>query len=91
MFGGSRGAGVGVGSGAALGYLGRQNHPDMVEVIERAIARIIAAGSPAGILTTDETLARQYMKAGCVFTAVGLDTAILARGAEALVRTYKAE
>jgi 4-hydroxy-2-oxoheptanedioate aldolase len=76
---------------AALGYLGKQNHPKMVEIIERSIARIIATSRPAGILMTDETLARRYMKAGCVFTAVGLDTAILARGAEALVLKYKAD
>ena len=59
---------------AALGHLGKQNHPEVVEVIEKAIARIVASGSRAGILMTDETLARHYMTAGCVFTAVGLDT-----------------
>jgi 4-hydroxy-2-oxoheptanedioate aldolase len=76
---------------AAIGHLGNQAHPEVVELIETAIGRIIAAGNRAGILTTDETLARRYMQAGSIFTAVGLDTGILARGAEALARKYRSE
>jgi 4-hydroxy-2-oxoheptanedioate aldolase len=84
--------GVFIGPGdlsAGLGYLGRQNHPDMVALIEKSIALILAAGNRPGILTADEALARQYIDAGSVFTAVGLDTAILARGAEALAKRFK--
>jgi 4-hydroxy-2-oxoheptanedioate aldolase len=84
--------GVFIGPGdlsAALGHLGNQGHPDIVELIESSIRRIVATGNRAGILTTDETLARRYMAAGCVFTAVGLDSALLARGAEALARKFK--
>lgn len=84
--------GVFIGPGdlsAAIGHLGQQGHPDVVDLIETSIARIVASGNRPGILTGDETLARRYMKAGCVFTAVGLDTGILARGAEALAKKYK--
>ncbi|MFC5067322.1 aldolase/citrate lyase family protein [Flaviflagellibacter deserti] len=84
--------GVFIGPGdlsAALGHLGNQGHPEIVELIEKSIRRIVAAGNRAGILTTDETLARRYIAAGCVYTAVGLDTAILARGAEALAKKFK--
>ncbi|MDX6805846.1 aldolase/citrate lyase family protein [Terrihabitans rhizophilus] len=84
--------GVFIGPGdlsAAMGHLGNQGHADVVDLIEKAIRRIVAAGNRPGILTGDETLARKYMAAGCLFTAVGLDTGILARGAEALARKYK--
>ncbi|MGQ4275088.1 aldolase/citrate lyase family protein [Terrihabitans sp. B22-R8] len=84
--------GVFIGPGdlsAELGQLGNQGHPDIVALIETAIGRIVAAGNRPGILTTDETLARRYIAAGCLFTAVGLDTAILARGAEALARKFR--
>ncbi|WP_255542895.1 HpcH/HpaI aldolase/citrate lyase family protein [Azospirillum sp. INR13] len=53
-----------------LGHLGDQGNPEIVELIEKTIGRIVAAGSRAGILTADETLARRYMAAGCVYTAV---------------------
>lgn len=84
--------GVFIGPGdlsAALGHLGDQRNEKIVELIERSIHRIIVAGNRPGILTTDEALAWRYIAAGCVFTAVGLDTGILARGAEALAKTFK--
>lgn len=72
-----------------LGYLGDQGNPFIVELIEKTIHRIVAAGNRAGILTGDETLARRYMAAGCVFTAVGIDTGTLARTTEAIAAKYK--
>ncbi|WP_127092161.1 aldolase/citrate lyase family protein [Aquabacter cavernae] len=85
--------GVFIGPGdlsADLGHLGDQGHPDMVALIEATIRRIVAAGNRAGILTGDEALARRYMAAGCVFTAVGIDTGLLARTTEAIARKFKA-
>ncbi|MDR6953314.1 4-hydroxy-2-oxoheptanedioate aldolase [Ancylobacter sp. 3268] len=75
---------------ADLGYLGDQGNPVIVELIEKTIHRIVAAGKPSGILTGDETLARRYMAAGCTFTAVGIDTGLLARSTEAIARKFKA-
>ncbi len=83
--------GVFIGPGdlsAALGYLGQQKHPDVVAAIEGAIRRIRALGNAPGILTSDEALARRYIDAGCLFTAVGADISILARGAEALAKKF---
>jgi len=74
---------------ADLGYLGDQGNSFVVELIEKTIHRIVAAGSRAGILTGDETLARRYMAAGCTFTAVGIDTGLLARATEAIAKKYK--
>ena len=84
--------GVFIGPGdlsAALGHLGGQGDEAIVTLIEEMIARIGKAGNRAGILTGDAALARRYIAAGCVFTAVGSDTGILARGSEALARAFR--
>ena len=72
-----------------LGHAGHAGHPDVQRAIEDAIKRIVAAGSRAGILMPDEVLAKRYVELGCVFTAVGTDVGILARGAEALAARFK--
>lgn len=74
---------------ATMGYLGDAGHPDVVEAVKAAIRTIAAKGKAPGVLTGDEKLAREYLDAGCLFTAVGSDVAILARGAEALAKRFK--
>ena len=84
--------GVFIGPGdlsAAIGYLGDQNNPAVVDRIIDMIKRIRAGGKAAGILTPDETLARRYIEAGTTFTAVGSDIGLLARQSEALARRFK--
>jgi 4-hydroxy-2-oxoheptanedioate aldolase len=84
--------GVFIGPGdlsAALGYLGDQGNPAMVAVYDDAIARIRAVGKAPGFLTGDEALARRCIEKGCVFTAVGSDSGILARGSEQLAAKFK--
>ncbi|RYY58276.1 MAG: 2-dehydro-3-deoxyglucarate aldolase, partial [Comamonadaceae bacterium] len=43
----------------------------------------------AGILTTDDTLARRYLDLGATFVAVGLDNNLLARHTSALAARFK--
>jgi 4-hydroxy-2-oxoheptanedioate aldolase len=74
---------------AALGHLGQSTHTDVQREIEGAIRRIRSAGRAAGILTTDETLARRYLSLGCTFVAVGLDGNLLMRGAQDLARKFQ--
>ncbi|WP_407522773.1 HpcH/HpaI aldolase family protein [Methylobacterium oryzisoli] len=84
--------GVFIGPGdlsASLGFLGQQNHPEVVRTIEEAVARIGRAGKAAGILTPSEELARRYIAAGTRFTAVGSDLGLLARSAEALAARFR--
>jgi 4-hydroxy-2-oxoheptanedioate aldolase len=84
--------GIFVGPGdlaASLGYPGAPMHPEVVPVIEATLGRIAKAGKPAGILTPDRAFARRCLDLGATFVAVGLDAALLARGAEALVREFK--
>jgi 4-hydroxy-2-oxoheptanedioate aldolase len=84
--------GVFIGPGdlsAALGYLGDQGNPAFRAVVEDAMRRIKAAGNAPGILTGDEALARRCIELGCLFTAVGADSGILARGSEQLAAKFK--
>lgn len=76
---------------ADLGHLGNPGHPEVQLAVEDAIAGICRSGKAAGILIGDETLAHRYIDLGTTFTAVGVDTTILARGAEALARRFKME
>jgi 4-hydroxy-2-oxoheptanedioate aldolase len=83
--------GVFIGPGdlaASLGHAGNAKHPEVLAAVESAIERIRACGKPAGILTGDEQLAHHYIKLGCLFTAVGSDQALLARGSEELARRF---
>lgn len=74
---------------AGLGHLGEIGHPEVQSAIKDAIARIKAAGKPAGILATDEASTRRYMEWGTTFTAVGVDAMILLRETEKLAKLYK--
>ncbi len=86
--------GVFVGPGdlaAALGYLGQPNHPEVVKIIDDMIKRVKDAGSAPGILSGDAELAQHYIELGCLFAAVGSDTAILARGADQLAAKFRGQ
>jgi 4-hydroxy-2-oxoheptanedioate aldolase len=73
---------------ASLGHLGNPGHPDVVATIQDAIRRIVGSGKAAGILTTDNELARAYIERGVTFCAVGIDTLILAQGVRTLARKF---
>jgi 4-hydroxy-2-oxoheptanedioate aldolase len=74
---------------ASLGHIGNPQHPDVQKALEDAARRLKAVHKPAGILTANETEARRYMESGYAFVAVGIDTTILVRGADALAKTFK--
>lgn len=64
---------------ASLGHLGNPGHVDVQDAIRNAAGRIRAAGKAAGILATDEAVARTYLEWGYTFVAVGVDVLLLAR------------
>jgi len=74
---------------ASMGFPGQLTHPQVQSAIEDAIRRVKACGKAPGILTFDETLARRYMEVGTLFTAVGMDVAILARETEKLAARFR--
>jgi 4-hydroxy-2-oxoheptanedioate aldolase len=73
---------------ASLGHVGEPGHPEVKALIEQAIARIRACGKPAGILTPDNAFASRCIELGTLFTAVGVDAAMLVRASEALARQF---
>lgn len=73
---------------ASLGHVGQAGHPEVVAAIEDAIGRLRALGKPAGILTPDTAFASRCIALGTTFTAVGLDTGILTRGADVLGKVF---
>ncbi len=74
---------------ASLGHVGDPLHAEVQKAIEQSIKRIVKAGKAAGILTTDETLARRYLELGATFVAVGLDNNLLARATSQLAAKFK--
>jgi 4-hydroxy-2-oxoheptanedioate aldolase len=74
---------------ASLGFVGQPTHPQMQATIDGAIGRILACGKAAGILTTDDALARRYLDMGATFVAVGLDNNLLARATSELAARFK--
>ena len=72
-----------------LGYLGDQTNPAMVRDLRRCDRRIRAGRRAPGFLTGDEALARRCIEQGCLFTAVGANSGILARGSEQLADKFK--
>jgi len=75
---------------ASLGHIGNPQHPDAQAAIQDAAKRLEAAGKAAGILTTAKAEARRYIEWGYTFVAVGTDTGLLARHADALAKAFKA-
>ncbi len=74
---------------ASMGYPGEVANPQVLPLIEDALRRIRQAGKAPGILTTDDALVKRFAAAGAVFTAVGSDLGILARGTEWLAGKYR--
>lgn len=75
---------------ASMGHRGQPGHPEVQKVILDGIATVRAAGKAAGILATDPALAQQYLNAGALFVAVGVDTTLLVKAASGLVQRFRA-
>jgi 4-hydroxy-2-oxoheptanedioate aldolase len=73
---------------ASLGHPGDPNAPSVTEAVEAAIGRVRAADKPLGVLTTNPAFARRCIDLGTTITAVGVDVGLLARGADALARSF---
>jgi 4-hydroxy-2-oxoheptanedioate aldolase len=73
---------------ASLGHRGKPGHPEVLQAIEDAIKCIIASGKAAGILTSDNALAKRYLELGCTFVAVGIEASLLARATRNLCAEF---
>jgi 4-hydroxy-2-oxoheptanedioate aldolase len=73
---------------ASMGFLGQSAHPEVISKINDAITSIKKSGKSAGILCTDETLAKSYIKQGANFIAVGVDSLMLVGAARNLMKKF---
>jgi 4-hydroxy-2-oxoheptanedioate aldolase len=73
---------------ASLGHRGKPGHPEVQAAIEDAIRRIVQSGKAAGILTSDNQLARRYLELGATFVATGVDVLMYATAARKLAAEF---
>ena len=73
---------------ADMGFPGDLEAAEVQAAIESAIATIIKAGKPAGILTFNEALNRRYLDLGATFVAVGADVTEFSSALQRLCRRY---
>ena len=76
---------------ASMGHPGNPGHPDVQAAIHDGITRILRAGKAPGILATTESQAHQWLAAGALFVAVGVDTMLLASAAQNLLARFRAD
>jgi 4-hydroxy-2-oxoheptanedioate aldolase len=74
---------------ADMGKLGNPMDPEVWALIKSAAQRLIAKGVPVGTLVLDPAFAAELLNEGFGFVACGADTAILAKGADALLAQVK--
>ncbi len=63
---------------ADMGHIGNAGHPDVVAAVLDALARIVAAGKAAGILTLDPVMQRRCLDLGATFVATNIDVTLYA-------------
>ena len=74
---------------ADMGYPGQPDHPEVEAAIDHLIARTVAAGKIAGIITFDESRLNEYAEKGVTFLGVGGDMMILGRALRGLAARIK--
>ncbi|MEM1363485.1 MAG: HpcH/HpaI aldolase/citrate lyase family protein [Pseudomonadota bacterium] len=74
---------------ASMGLSGQVTHPDVTGGIMRAGAKLSAKGVPWGTMMLDPALAREFISAGCSYTAVGVDMVLLANAVHALRQEFE--
>ena len=75
---------------ANMGLFGQTGAPEVKAMIERAIEAIVATGKAPGILNFVPAEARELIKMGYDFVAVGGDMSMIARRSEALLAEINA-
>ena len=74
---------------ADMGYPGQPDHPEVEAAIDYLIARTVAAGKIAGIITFDEGRVNEYAEKGVTFLGVGGDLAVLNKALRGLAARTK--
>lgn len=77
--------------GADMGILGKPADPAIWDAVRPVAKALIDKGIAVGTLVSDLEFAKTLIGEGYSFIACGVDTAVLARGADAIVSTMKGE
>ncbi|WP_371170859.1 aldolase/citrate lyase family protein [Aliiroseovarius sp. 2305UL8-7] len=64
---------------ADMGHIGQAGHPQVKTAVLDAIARTVAAGKAAGILTLDRDMQRECLALGATFVATDIDVTLFAK------------
>ncbi|MDE0984738.1 MAG: HpcH/HpaI aldolase/citrate lyase family protein [Yoonia sp.] len=65
---------------ADMGYIGKPNEPVVRTAVLDCVHKIVEAGKPAGILTTDQSLQAECAELGATFIATEIDVTLFANG-----------
>lgn len=76
---------------ADMGFLGKPGADEVQAAIKDGLARIMASGKAAGILSADQTLARGYVDFGATFVAIGSDVGLLTAATSRLREAFAKE
>ena len=74
---------------ADMGHRGNPTHPEVRACVEDAIRRIVAAGKPAGMLSSNRDFSERCLALGATFVAVGSDVGLLVNAGRQLRDNYK--
>jgi len=74
---------------ASMGLLGKPGDVRVQRALIEGIECVKRAGKAAGTLTSDHTLAREYLAMGALFVAVGVDTTLLVKAGRELAASFK--
>lgn len=74
---------------ASMGYLGQQNHEEVVSAVLEAIKKANERGKIVGVNAFDQERAQEYLLAGADFINIGADVALLARATENLAQSWR--
>ena len=66
---------------ADMGFIGQPGAAAVRDAVDSALRRVRSHGRPAGVLTSDLSLARHYRETGANFIAIGSDVALLSGSA----------
>lgn len=75
---------------ADMGYLGQQDHPEVISSVLDTIDAVRAAGTRVGVNAFAFAQQQMYLDAGADFIAVGADVQLLAKASSDLVRNTRA-
>jgi 2-dehydro-3-deoxyglucarate aldolase len=75
---------------ANMGHLAQPSHPEVQDMIQTLIRRILALKKPVGILAADEHDAQRYRDWGATFVGIGSDQGFIKRSSMQVLKALKA-